>query len=165
MVIDSQVSEPCSCRDTCSSVGSYRCHSALLIFPSVRLIHSALQKENRWNPNKSYSVGGEHLLPHSSLPLSLRVLTTPVLIDNPEQAPGPSRASVAPTTSCRKLLHNNLKHIPHDHHPRAIVQLSGWRNRTWRRRWYSSNLHHHCRGFLRSATMSTSAVRRVRCRR
>ena len=44
MVIDSQVSEPCSCRDTCSSVGSYRCHSALLIFPSVRLIHSALQK-------------------------------------------------------------------------------------------------------------------------
>src|SRR6267154_2924156 len=29
----------------------------------VCLNHSTLQNENRWNPNKSYSVGGEHLSP------------------------------------------------------------------------------------------------------
>src|SRR6266852_6946950 len=61
IVIGSQVSKPCSFWDTCSSVGFYRCHSTLLSFLSVRLIYSALQNENRWNANKSYVVGGEHL--------------------------------------------------------------------------------------------------------
>ena len=77
----------------------------LLSFPSVRLNYSALQNENRWNPNKSYSVGGEDRahLPFLLLPSSLRVLTPLLLIDTPELVPGailgPPSASVAPTSS------------------------------------------------------------------
>ena len=33
IVIGSQVSKPCTSRDSCSSVGTYRCHSTLLSFP------------------------------------------------------------------------------------------------------------------------------------
>ena len=92
--------------------------------PSVRLNHSALQNENLWNPNKSYSAGGEHLLPSIFAPSFLRVLTPLPLIDEPELAPGailyPSGSSVASPSST-----SSTSPVPAGHSPNSGAIAGG----------------------------------------
>jgi hypothetical protein len=144
-----------------------------------------LQNENNGNVNKSYAVGGGNSLPclllfvtvsHSHLTSLDTLELGPGTILGPSGSSG--SASTGPTNAypstpaSSSSSHSTGSKFPglslefSDAYTYRWTQFKHGGHRWWRRRWYSSNFHCHCRAALLSATAtSTSSVRSVRKRR
>jgi hypothetical protein len=164
MIISTQVSEPCSLRNTCPLLGSHRRHSGFIRFLLGQRTHNRVQVKDTWDALKAYTIGGKnplfcpffllppsHLLFRYSRSRSWHAAGPPYSIYKRNQRPSPW---------CHSQM-DGLRCYTHDFNHEYIYtgkqfECVGYRGRF---RWSCSGIFHHLCSNLLSATATSTGAR------